>query len=153
MRIYTATSWKNERLVLELADLLRVWGHEVYCFAERGARQHVFMWPDVVGPEDDGITCLDNEYSRQAYEVDKKGLDWSDCVILLNPCGRDAHLEAGYAKKGGGKLLIILGNWPKGEYSNMYHLAGRLIRFNKDGLKCLRLDLEEADALRAKSTR
>lgn len=151
MRIYTATSWKNESLVLQVAKMLRSWGHDVYCFAEHGAGHYVFTWPDVVGPQDDGITCLDNDDSCRGYGADKAGLDWSNCVIMINPCGRDAHLEAGYGK-GQGKLLIILGTWPKGEFSLMYKLADRLIRFDDIGLRYLRSELELADALQSKST-
>ena len=127
MKIYTATSWKNEAFIKRLAIILRTYGHDVYCFAEQGAGQHVFMWPDVVDPEDDGISCLHNWNSRKAFDIDFKHLNDCDAVILYNPCGRDAHLEAGYAK-GKGKLLYILGSWPKGEYSNMYHMADGLFR-------------------------
>ena len=141
-KIYTATSWKNEELVKALATTLRAWGHEVYCFAEMEEGQHIFSWPNVVTPDDDGITCLDTDASRKGYEVDKKGLDWSDTLILLNPCGRDAHLEAEYTK-GQGKQLIILGDWPKGEFSNMYHLADYRIRSNSLGILYLREVLSE----------
>lgn len=137
MNIYTATSWKNEKFVLEFARTLRSWGHDVYCFAELGQGQNVFIWSEVITPDDDGITCLDTDDSRRAYYVDKKNLDWSECVILILPCGRDAHLEAGYGK-GQGKLLFILGDWPKGEYSNMYHLADGLFRIDRAGFNYLR---------------
>ena len=137
MNIYTASSWKTEEAVKRLAKLLRSWGHEVYCFAELGDNQHIFMWPDVVTPDDDGITCLDTDDSHRAYDVDKEHLDWADCCVLLLPCGRDAHLEGGYMK-GRGKILYILGMWPKGEFSNMYHIADGLFHFDTFGLNALR---------------
>ena len=140
MKIYIASSWKNEEIVKELAAILRSWGHEVYCFAEGGAGQHIFDWSDVITPDDDGITCLDTDDSRRAYKIDKDGLDWSECCILLNPCGRDAHLEGGYAK-GKGKKLYILGKWPKGEFSNMYHLADGLFRTDARGMNFLYAEL------------
>lgn len=130
MRVYIASSWQNEEAVLSLAAFLRKCGHEVYCFAERSQRQHIFMWPDVVDPErDDGISALLSEDSKKAFAVDLNGLHWANCCVLLLPSGRDSHLEAGYVKGRGG-LLYIVGQFPKGEYSNMYHLADGLFRLD-----------------------
>lgn len=146
MRIYTASSWKNESAVLVLAKMLRSTGHEVYCFAERGQGQHVFQWNDCTTTKDDGITALQTEDSRKAYNADKFFLDWANCCVLLNPCGRDAHLEAGYIKGRGG-LLLILGPFPQGEFSNMYHLADGLFRLNQEGIRRMLTTLENADAI------
>lgn len=126
-QIYIASSWRNEKAVLLLAEMLRKDGNCIYCFAEQGEGQHIFNWPDVVTPEDDGITALEGDHSKKGYKIDKWFLDWANCCVLLNPCGRDAHLEAGYIKGKGG-LLYILGSFPKGEFSNMYHLADGLYR-------------------------
>ena len=128
VRIYVASSWKCEKEVLLVAKAFRVHGLRVYCFAELGEGQHVFMWPDVTNNEHDGITCLKLEDSKKAYGVDKRGLDWANVCVLINPCGRDAHLEAGYIKGKGGRLYI-LGSFPVGEFSNMYHLADGLYRY------------------------
>lgn len=141
MRIYLASSWKNEEHTKTLADLFRKWEHQVYCFAELDQGQHIFQWADVVTPQDDGITCLDTDDSRRAFANDQKYLDWADCCVLLNPSGRDAHLEAGYVKGKGGRLYI-LGTWPLGEYSNMYHLADDLFRISPSGLNALRIALD-----------
>lgn len=126
-KIYIASSWKNESEVLELAKIFRDSGLDVYCFAELGQGQHVFMWPDVVGPDDDGITCLANPHSIKAYGCDKPALDWCNTCVLVLPCGKDSHLEAGYIKGLGGRLFII-GTWPIGEFTQMYHLADDLFR-------------------------
>jgi len=130
MRIYVASSWKNEIGAKELAALLRGWGFEVYCFAERGEGQHVFKWSDVASSQDDGISALNTYDSIRAFAVDKRYLDWANCCVLLNPCGRDAHLEAGYVKGRGG-LLYIVGDFPRGEFSNMYHLADGMFRLSE----------------------
>lgn len=126
-KIYIASSWKNEMLVRALAELLREKGILVYCFAELGEGQHVFNWPDVVTPDDDGITCLSNSHAIRAYKCDKSGLDWSNTCILVLPSGRDSHMEAGYVKGRKGELYI-LGEFPKGEFSLMYKLADGLFR-------------------------
>ena len=141
-KIYIASSWKNEAHVKDLSNLFREWGHEVYCFAEPGEGQHIFEWSNAVTPQDDGITCLDTDDSRWAFASDKKHLDWANCCILLNPCGRDAHLEAGYMK-GQGKKLYIVGSFPDGEFSNMYHLADGLFRIDTAGFTSLRGALQK----------
>ena len=141
MKIYLASSWKNEPLVLQLAKLFRAWGHWAYCFAEHTDNAVIFHWDEVMSPDDDGITCLDTDYSRGAFANDKAGIDEADCCILLNPSGRDAHLEAGFMK-GQGKLLFIIGEFPKGEFSNMYHFADGLFRLDDYGYNALRERLD-----------
>lgn len=143
-KIYIASSWKNEEYVLILAKVFRDNGLEVYCFAELGQGQHVFMWPDVVGPNDDGITCLENPHSLRAYKCDKAALDSASTCVLVLPSGRDSHMEAGYIKGRGGQLFI-LGQFPKGEFSNMYHLADGLFKIGEhsNGLKKLLAELSK----------
>lgn len=129
MKVYIASSWQNERLVLDLAKVFRECGLEVYCYAEAGEGQVHFNWPEVVDMEKtDGIEALKTEKSIGAFKSDKWSLDWANVCVLVNPCGRDAHLEAGYMKGKGGYLYII-GDFPKGEFSNMYHLADGLYKW------------------------
>lgn len=127
LKIYIASSWKNEVIVRDLAKILRIAGdQEVYCFAEHSEQQVQFNWPDVVDMnETDGIQALELDVSKRAFQVDFNGLGWCNCLILVNPSGRDSHFEAGYVRGKGGQVFII-GDWPKGEYSNMYHLAHKL---------------------------
>ena len=135
MKIYVSSSWKIAAIALEISTTLRSWKHEVYCYAEH--KECSYVWRDVATQDDDGITCLDNNQSRVAFKSDKDGMDWAECCIMLNPSGRDAHLEAGYMK-GQGKLLYIIGNFPKGEFSNMYHLADELFRYESYSINWLR---------------
>ncbi len=99
MRVYIASSWKNAELVLTLAGLFRSKGLEVYCFAEHDEAQVHFNWQDIVDVENtNGIEALKTEKSIGAYGSDKWSLDWANVCVLVNPCGRDAHLEAGFIK-------------------------------------------------------
>jgi hypothetical protein len=130
-QIYMASSWKNAPIVNRLAELFRAQELQVYSFAEMFEGQHHFNWPDVLDvKEHDGITALECEDSRKAYNCDKYFLEWANCCVLLNPAGRDAHLEAGYIKGKGGRLYII-GEFPRGEFSIMYNLADGLYRINE----------------------
>ncbi len=51
------------------------------------------------------------------------GLHWADAVVLVNPCGRSAHLELGWGM-GSRKLTLIL--LSDGELELMYRLADHL---------------------------
>ncbi len=125
MKVYIASSWKNERVCSTLADYFRLKGIETYCFCDHDVYR--FWWPDVTTSDDDAITGLQAAESIKVFETDKRGLDWADCCVLVVPSGRDSHLEAGYIKGKGGKLYII-GDFPTGEFSIMYHLADGLFR-------------------------
>lgn len=126
-KIYLATSWKNEEYILILAKILRDNGFEVYCFAEKGQGQRAFAWAEITGSDDDGITCLRNHKSVNAFNSDKSALDWCDTCILVLPSGKDSHLEAGYVK-GRGCRLFILGQFPRGDFTLTYLLADGLFR-------------------------
>ncbi len=141
MRLYIASSWRNANAVNRFAELFRLWGHEVYSFAEVAPGNVIFNWTDIVSPDDDGITCLKYPQSIEAHKSDKYSMDWAEACILILPAGKDSHLEAGYIK-GQGKKLFILGCFTKGEFSNQYHLADGLFRLSEiDNLKMVLNDL------------
>lgn len=128
MKIYIASSWKNEGLVLSLAKLFRTWGHEVDCFADVSTGRYVFHWSEIGDRNSfDAISFLNGPQAKKAFAQDKAKLDWADCVVLVLPSGRSAHLEAGYAK-GQGKKLYIIGDFPKGEFDVMYGFADGMYR-------------------------
>lgn len=132
MRIYVASSWKNQAEVLELADILEGHGFEVDAFCRSTDKRCSFHWTELADNEDDlgnydAIEMLADPRTQRAFKEDKKWLDWADCVVMLMPCGRSSHLEGGYAK-GKGKLLYIYGNFPQGEFDVMYGFADGLFR-------------------------
>lgn len=113
-RIYLASSWKNE-YHQALVDTLRSHGHKVYDFKhhDRNAEMNTvgFHWSSV-----------DKNYKEWTHEDIRKGLqsrnatvgflrdfhamqDADTCVLLL-PCGRSAHVEAGWFA-GQGKRVIV----------------------------------------------
>ncbi|KKL16466.1 hypothetical protein LCGC14_2495240, partial [marine sediment metagenome] len=128
---YIASSWKNQKAVIVLAEYLETYGFEVDAFCRINDKRYAFHWSELVDDGDDlanydAIEMLADPRTQRAFKEDLKWLDWSDCVIMLMPCGRSSHLEAGYAK-GQGKLLYIYGAFPKGEFDVMYGMADGLV--------------------------
>jgi len=148
MRIYIASSWKNQKEVLALADSLEKQGFEVDAFCRSTYKRYSFHWSELVDDENDlanydAIEFLADPRTQRAFREDKRWLDWADTVIMLMPCGRSSHLEAGYAV-GQGKRLYIYGLFPKGEFDVMYGFADGLFRTEQlnELVKALKTNLE-----------
>lgn len=123
MKVYIASSWKNAENVRAAAELLRLRGAEVDDFTDASRGRYVFSYIDL--PDYDkinGIDFLKLEQAQKAFAEDKKMIDWADAVLLILPCGRSAHMEAGYAV-GRGKKLVIMGKFPPGEFDVMHGFA------------------------------
>ena len=139
MKIYIASSWKMSDICLSLSGLIRSWGHEVDCFCDESTGRFVLDYRELGSTQElDAINFLEFEKTQKSFIEDKKHLDWSEAVVMVLPCGKSAHLEAGYVK-GQGKRLYILGEFPKGEFDVMYGFANGLYRWELDKLKA---DLE-----------
>lgn len=125
-RIYLASSWRNT-LQQQVLVLLRAAGHEVYDFRNPAPGERGFSWAEI-DPDwqkwtpKQFIKFLAHPIAQHGYSFDKKGLDWADTCVLLLPCGKSAHLEAGYAIGQGKPTLIILAGQTEPEL--MYLLAG-----------------------------
>lgn len=144
MKIYIASSWKNEDFVSHLAFFLRERKHEVDAFVDSSKGRYVFHWsemldsPDKSKSELDAITFLQDERSQKAFKEDKKWLDWCECVVLVLPAGRSSHLEAGYIKGQRKKLIIFApSGFPKGEFDVMYGFADLMTEKTGDIYKYL----------------
>lgn len=136
-RIYIATSWKMEPTAKAIADALRQDGHEVDCFCDPSSGRYVFHWTEFVDKEEDlqnydAVSFLNDPRTRRAFEEDKGWIDWCDVVVMVHPCGKSAHLEAGYAK-GSGKKVFMYGEFPKGQFDVMYGFADGLYRVEQFG--------------------
>ncbi len=131
MKIYIASSVKNEKEVLELGGKLREVGHEVDMFCEARPGRKVFRESDIKNIQKyDTKDFLEIPQVWKGFKEDKKWIDWSDCVIMLLPCGRSAHLELGYAL-GKEKLGFIYGDLKKGETDVMHGFANDVYRLDE----------------------
>jgi hypothetical protein len=112
-RIYVASSARNA-LQPNVVSALREAGHDVYDFLNPGAGHSGFAWSQV----DPNWQCWTwQEYARQVethplarkkFELNRAALHWCDTLVLLRPCARDSHLEAGFAAGLGKDVIIAL---------------------------------------------
>jgi len=124
MNIYIASSWKNAELVKAWKNELLEYGHDVDAFCDDSDGRFVFHFSEIGDPKDlDAINFLLDERTKKAFAEDKKWIDWCEICLLVLPAGNSAHLEAGYARGQGKKLIIWQDNFPKGEFDVMYGFA------------------------------
>lgn len=110
-KIYVASSWRNEwqqTIVKLLMDL----GHEVYDFKNPPSGTGGFSWSSIDPMWYDWTTkqyrdALQHPISDIGFNDDFGGMTWADCCVLVMPCGRSAHTEAGFMK-GTGKNVYVL---------------------------------------------
>ena len=128
MKIYVASSWRNERQP-EVVRSLRRRGHEVYDFRNPSPVDGGFHWSEIDpgwqnwAPEE-YRTALTHPKAERGFRNDYDAMLLADAFVLLMPCGRSAHLEAGWAI-GQGKPTCILFE-TQDEPELMYKLADRL---------------------------
>jgi len=114
-------------------------GHEVYDFKNPAPGQQGFAWRDcfepgelVDGPGSGAKTvetyaeAINRPRALEGYRFDKEALAWADTCVLVLPCGRSAHLEAGYAC-GRGKRVIWLLSHDGFEPELMYRLGDEFV--------------------------
>lgn len=123
-KIYLASSWRNlnQPLVLEI---LREAGHEVYDFRHPAEGNNGFHWSEIdrrwqAWSPAQFLAALTHPVAKNGFQYDWQAMQWADTGVLLLPCGRSAHLEAGYFVGAGKPLYILLSD---GEPELMYKMA------------------------------
>lgn len=111
MNIYVASSWRNP-FQQNVVKILREQGHEVYDFKNPGPGDSGFHWREVDGGYESWTpqqyrSALNHPIAKKGYLNDFRAMMRADACVLVLPCGRSAHLEAGHFA-GAGKLLFIL---------------------------------------------
>lgn len=111
-RIYLASSWRNQDQPAVVA-FLRNAGHEVYDFRHPTPGNDGFSWRQIgegwqSWSLEEYRDALDHPVAQAGYTLDRAALDWCDTCVCLLPCGRSAHLEAGYAIGRGKPTFFVL---------------------------------------------
>ncbi|MHB1000496.1 MAG: hypothetical protein ACYC27_14750, partial [Armatimonadota bacterium] len=126
MKIYVASSWRNDQQA-EVVARLRSEGHEVYDFKNPAPGNTGFHWSEI-DPEwkswskAEYCKALYHPIAERRFESDWNAMVWADAGVLLMPCGRSAHIEAGYFVGANKPLVIML---PDGDIEPelMYKMA------------------------------
>ena len=117
MKIYIASSWKNQHAVELLTDLLRNRGHVVLSFVENNhGEQNGHAACDDTGKPIPFDQWVASERGHRSFEYDTQGATCADLLIYIGPSGVDAWAEVGAAW---GVGVPILGLCAKGEQSGL----------------------------------
>lgn len=137
MKIYIASSWKNQHAVEMLTKLLRERGHTVLSFVENNHGETNPNAPHAA-TDDDGKEIPFEQWcwgvrGTKSFDYDTHSATTADLVIYIGPSGCDAWAEIGAAWASN---RPILGLWAKGEQSG---LMRRMITWTSSFAKLLEL--------------
>jgi len=104
---------------------LREAGHEVYDFKNPRPGDHGFQWSEIdtdwqKWKAGQFISALNHPIAIAGYALDFNAMLQADACVLVMPCGRSAHIEAGYFVGANKPLFILLSD---GEPELMYNMA------------------------------
>jgi hypothetical protein len=108
MKIYVASSWRNEYQP-GVVKLLREDGHEVYDFKDSNG----FRWSEV---DLDWNSWTPNEYleglkhpcAERGFNRDMTALRDCDVCVYVMPCGPSASMEMGWAVAAGKHVIVYV---------------------------------------------
>lgn len=151
-KIYVASSWRNP-IQPAIVQVLRAEGHDVYDFRHPRDGDNGFSWhlldsslppgpADLVLPSAQIRDMLSHPIAEAGFEGDMTALRECDICVLVLPCGRSAHIEAGWAAGNGKRLIVLL---DEGEPDLMWKMADELcITVEEMIAACARPALERA---------
>lgn len=145
-RIYVASSWRNAHQP-DVVRALRKAGHAPYDFREPVPGESGFAWRDVAPAEYQGdfapdnvpaavyLAAMDHPVARHGFKRDMHALRECEVCVLVLPCGRSAHLEAGWAAGAGRKVVVLLDDPCTPEL--MYGMAAHIVTSVPELLRAL----------------
>ncbi len=111
-KIYVASSWRNIAKHSLVCDALLADGHQIYDFTDpyQGAG---FNWEQLepnykTWSKEEYVTALEEPLAVKAFASDFGAMKWADTCVLVNPCGRSAHLELGWCAGAGKQTFVLL---------------------------------------------
>jgi hypothetical protein len=115
MKIYVASSWRNPYYPSVVEHLTRR-GHECWDWRNPPTGGNGFRWQDCglsdyehgdIVPSPVWNRLLKHPTAQAGFASDLAGMNWCDVGVLLHPCGRSAHLEAGWLAGRGKKVHVL----------------------------------------------
>jgi len=139
-RIYLASSWRNPNQP-GLVQVLRRTGHKVYDFRNPQPGNEGFSWREIDPcwqnwTPAEYVRGLQHPTAQQGLALDFNAMKWADTVVMLQPCGRSAALELGWAIGAGKATAVLLSDGAEPEL--MLGLADILVTTELELLAWLR---------------
>jgi len=112
VNVYVASSWRNKSQPQVVSALKRA-GYEVYDFRNPRHGDNGFHWSDIDleweswSPEK-YRECLNDPVARDGFMLDMNALRRCDAVVGVQPFGRSASLELGWAAGVGKRTILML---------------------------------------------
>ena len=110
--IYVASSWRN-KYYPEVVAHLKKEGHIVYDFRNPPHGGNGFRWTDLDENAPNWSFAqyaegLRHPLAERQFDADLKALKEADTCVLVLPCGRSAHTEAGWMAGSGKKVIVYI---------------------------------------------
>lgn len=111
-KIYVASSWRNVHYP-EVVEQLRAAGHDVYDFRNPPSGDPAFKWSNV---GEDWLEWTPAQYrdklqhplAVKQFHNDIEAMRSCDTCVLVLPCGRSAHTEAGWFAGTGARVIAYI---------------------------------------------
>lgn len=132
-RIYVASSWRNEYQPM-VVGRLTVEGHRVYDF-RNPPNKAGFRWTDIEAGWESWTReryvelLTTSPEAAHGYIADYRAMQWADTCVLVLPCGRSAHLEAGYFNGANKRLIVFM---PETQEPDLMYLMANVICLNME---------------------
>lgn len=128
-RIYVASSWRN-KYYPGVVEALRNAGHEVYDFRNPPHGGNGFHWIDVDENAPNWTFAeyaegLSHPLAERQFAADLEALQQADSCVLVLPCGRSAHTEAGWMAGAGKRVIVYIPEMVEPEL--MYKLFDKVV--------------------------
>lgn len=112
---FIASRWRNRDQVLDLLQKLRAKGKTVFCFLEAPhALNRIQNDPEEDMKKFEARDWKTDPYVKEVFNNDMNAEKEAECIIMLLPAGRSAHIEAGVAY-GMRKKCILIGEQKEAE--------------------------------------
>ena len=121
-KIYIAGALANPEIV-SVTLKLRAMGHDPFSEWYTPGPEADVRWRDY--EMELGVSyrdALKRPSAQNTYLFDKKHIDQSDCMLMVLPCGKSAHLELGYMIGSGKPGFILMPGEPE-RWDVMYNFA------------------------------
>ena len=113
MKIYVASSWRNQQQPHVVATL-RTHGHAVYDFKNPHGDNNGFLHWSEIDPNWRAWSKytyrdrLTHPVAQRGFDNDFAAMSWADTFVGVQPFGRSASIEMGWAAGQGKRTILLL---------------------------------------------